>query len=55
MFARCLSSLKDERIEASKILKGPGASKYDGDKTEFIENIRQVSWGYGLHKKATYE
>ena len=41
VFARCLSSLKNERVQASKILSGP-SNKYDGDKTQFVENIRQV-------------
>ncbi|XP_074655879.1 6-phosphogluconate dehydrogenase, decarboxylating-like [Tubulanus polymorphus] len=40
VFARCLSSLQAERIEASKTLNGPKTSKYTGDKTEFIEQIR---------------
>jgi 6-phosphogluconate dehydrogenase len=43
VFARCLSSLKDERVQASKVLKGPATSKYTGDKKAFIEHIRQVS------------
>lgn len=42
MFARCLSSLKSERVEASKLLKGKIVSKYDGDKKEFVEHIRKV-------------
>ncbi|XP_046396648.1 6-phosphogluconate dehydrogenase, decarboxylating [Ischnura elegans] len=42
VFARCLSSLKDERVEASKVLKGPQKTKYDGDKKEFIEQIRKA-------------
>ena len=42
MFARCLSSLKSERVEASKVLKGKIVSKYDGDKKEFVEHIRKV-------------
>ena len=41
VFARCLSSLKSERVEASKILKGP-AVKFEGDKKQFIEDIRKV-------------
>lgn len=43
MFARCLSALKDERVEASKQLKGPAVTKYSGDKKEFIEHVRKVS------------
>jgi len=42
VFARCLSSLKNERINASKILKGPQQTKYNGDKKEFIEAVRQA-------------
>lgn len=42
VFARCLSSLKDEREKASTILKGPESEKYDGDKEEFVEAIRQA-------------
>ena len=42
VFARCLSSLKNERVEASKTLKGPNQFSYTGNKAEFIEDIRQV-------------
>ncbi|XP_068084461.1 6-phosphogluconate dehydrogenase, decarboxylating [Anabrus simplex] len=42
VFARCLSSLKSERQEASKVLKGPPTSQYKGDKKEFLEHIRQA-------------
>jgi len=42
VFARCLSSLYNERQAASKILKGPAKTKYAGAKGEFIENIRKV-------------
>jgi 6-phosphogluconate dehydrogenase len=42
VFARCLSSLKDERVIASKSLKGPSKTKYDGDKKEMVEHIRQA-------------
>ena len=42
VFARCLSSLKDERVKASKVLKGPGETKYKGDSNEFIEAVRQA-------------
>ena len=41
VFARCLSALKEERVAASKILKGP-AITFDGDKKAFIEDIRQA-------------
>lgn len=43
VFARCLSSLKEERVKASETLKGPSNTKYTGaDKKEFIEKIRQA-------------
>merc|ERR1712168_81322 len=42
VFARCLSSLKDEREKASTILKGPTVTKYSGDKTAFVESIRKA-------------
>jgi 6-phosphogluconate dehydrogenase len=48
VFARCLSALKEERVEASHILKGPACTRYDGDKTQRIEDIRQVSGGYSV-------
>ncbi|CAB4060010.1 PGD [Lepeophtheirus salmonis] len=42
VFARCLSSLKEERVRASAILKGPSNTKFSGDKNEFVEQIRQA-------------
>ena len=42
VFARCLSALKDERVAASKVLQGPTAAKYSGEKTEFIEDVRRA-------------
>merc|ERR1712061_518172 len=42
VFVRCLSSIKDERVKASGVLKGPEVTKYDGDKKEFVEAIRQA-------------
>ncbi|AER32072.1 NADP-dependent phosphogluconate dehydrogenase [Pantoea ananatis] len=42
VFARYLSSLKSQRVAASKVLKGPAAKKYTGDKAEFIEKVRQA-------------
>ena len=41
VFARCLSALKEQRVAASKLLTGP-ESKYEGDKQEFIDAIRQA-------------
>ena len=42
VFARCLSSLKNERIHASKVLQGPKETRYKGDEQEFIEAVRQA-------------
>ncbi len=42
VFARALSSLKDERVIASKMLPGPTASKYGGDKNELIAQVRDA-------------
>jgi len=42
VFARCLSALKDERVEASKILRGPAAKAKVGDRTKFIEDVRRA-------------
>jgi len=41
VYARCLSAMKDDRVEASKILSGP-KFQFGGDKTAFIEDIRQA-------------
>ncbi len=41
VFARVLSSLKEQRVAASKQLKGP-APKFDGDRETFIEAVRRA-------------
>lgn len=41
VFARCLSALKEERVEASKILSGP-KKVFDGDKKKMINDLRQA-------------
>lgn len=41
VFARCISAIKEERVEASKILQGPTAT-YTGDKAELIEKLREA-------------
>lgn len=43
VFARCLSSLKDERVQASKLLNGPKLTQFSGNKKAFLEDIRKVS------------
>ena len=47
VFARCLSAIKDERVEAAKVLKGP-AVKFKGDKTALIEDLKQALYASKL-------
>lgn len=63
VFARFLSAIKPERVEAAKILTGPD-SKYEGDREEFIEAIRQALFaskicsyaqGFAMMKQASEE
>ncbi|WP_456269231.1 NADP-dependent phosphogluconate dehydrogenase [Kushneria sp. AK178] len=42
VFARFISSLKEERVAASKVLKGPADKPFEGDRAEFIEKVRQA-------------
>lgn len=41
VFARFISSIKEERVNASKQLNGPNA-KFEGDKEAFLEKIRKA-------------
>lgn len=41
VFARYISSLKEQRVAASKVLSGPQA-KPAGDKAEFVEKVRRA-------------
>ena len=63
VFARCLSSLKDERVSASKVLKGQ-TDAFSGDKATFINDLRQALYaskivsyaqGYQLMRSAAEE
>ena len=63
VFARTISALKDERVIASKTLKGP-EPKIDGEKAAIIEDIRQALYaskivsyaqGYMLLREASKE
>ncbi|WP_440877088.1 decarboxylating NADP(+)-dependent phosphogluconate dehydrogenase [Thalassotalea sp. PLHSN55] len=63
VFARCISSKKEQRIAASKLISGPTIT-FNGDKAEFIEQLRQavlaakiVSYaqGYMLMQEAAKE
>jgi 6-phosphogluconate dehydrogenase len=42
VFSRFLSAMKEERVEASKILNGPTTVPFQGNKAEFIENVRKA-------------
>lgn len=42
VFSRCLSAMKEERVEASKLIKGAAPDKFTGDKKAFVEDIRQA-------------
>ena len=64
VFARCLSAQKEERVAASKILEGPKAARYTGDRAAFLEDLRKalfsakvVSYaqGYALMRAAAKE
>lgn len=42
VFARYISSLKDQRVAAAKVLSGPQVQPFKGDKAEFIEKVRRA-------------
>ncbi|MBS9425930.1 NADP-dependent phosphogluconate dehydrogenase [Photorhabdus caribbeanensis] len=42
VFARYISFLKDQRVAAAKVLSGPEAQPFKGDKAEFIEKVRRA-------------
>jgi len=63
VFARCLSALKEERVEASRLLSGPEPS-FNGDRHLFLEDIKSALYaskivsyaqGYTLMKEAAKE
>ncbi|MCK5078179.1 MAG: decarboxylating NADP(+)-dependent phosphogluconate dehydrogenase, partial [Calditrichia bacterium] len=63
VYARCLSAIKEERVEASKILSGP-QPKFEGDKKEFINDLKNALYaskivsyaqGYTLMQAAAKE
>src|SRR5690349_24518903 len=37
----CLSALKDERVQASKVLNGAAKPAFTGDRKAFIEDVRR--------------
>ncbi|MHC4872336.1 MAG: NADP-dependent phosphogluconate dehydrogenase [Planctomycetota bacterium] len=63
VFARCISAVKDERIAASQVLKGP-RSAFRGNREKFINDIRDALYaskvcsyaqGFALMKAASDE
>lgn len=42
VFARFISAMKEERVAASKRLRGPEVKSYDGDAKAFIEAVRKA-------------
>jgi 6-phosphogluconate dehydrogenase len=64
VFARCLSAIKDERVAASKVLRGPKSVPKVGDRAKFIEDVRRALYcskivsyaqGYMLLRAAAQE
>ncbi len=41
VFARCLSAIKEERVAAAQVLRGPKRA-FKGDREKFVEDIRQA-------------
>ncbi len=63
VFARCLSAMKEDRVNASKRLQGP-TIRFEGDKKSFTHSIRQALYaskiisytqGFMLMKQAAKE
>ncbi len=63
VFARCLSALKESRVNASKVLSGP-KPEFKGDSKEFVNDLRQALYaskivsyaqGYQLMRAAAGE
>jgi len=48
VFARCLSSIKDERVKASRKLGGPQIEQFKGDKQQFIDDLEQAMYASKL-------
>ena len=63
VFSRCLSAIKEERVSASKILRGPKAA-FKGDRDKFLKDLKDAVYaskivsyaqGYSLMKAAAEE
>ncbi len=64
VFARCLSALKEERMNASKVLPGPKVNEFKGNKQGMIKALRKALYaskivsyaqGYQLMRQAAKE
>jgi 6-phosphogluconate dehydrogenase len=64
VYSRCLSAIKDERVNASKILRGPSENPAVTDRKAFIEDVRRALYcskiisyaqGYMLLREAAKE
>lgn len=60
VFARCLSAMKEERVAAGKLLKGPDL-QYNGEKKEILQNLHDalyaskiISYAQGFSLMRTY-
>ena len=42
VYARCLSAAKKERVHASTVLSGPDTAPFTGDRSQFIDDVRQA-------------
>jgi 6-phosphogluconate dehydrogenase len=47
VYGRALSALKEERVEASKVLSGP-KPKFEGDKKQFIDDLKNALYASKL-------
>ncbi len=63
VFARCISAMKEERVAASKVLRGPSGG-YSGNRDELVEAVHDALYaskicsyaqGFGLMKAAAQE
>ena len=64
VFARCMSAIKYERVNASRLLKGPENTVFDGNREIFAEAVRKALYaskicsyaqGFALMKAAAKE
>jgi 6-phosphogluconate dehydrogenase len=64
VFARCLSAIKDERMAASAVLKGPRNPTFKGNKANFVKQLQSAVYaakicsyaqGYQLLRAASIE